>query len=408
MYKTLAIALILTLLSCSESSDKTTENKVFHVNIENFNTSIDLKLSDLIDSCWLVQLETTDKSVLGRYIDHVYISDKYLLIADGTGIFKFSSDGKFIKKLISTGRGPDELSQTWNMYYSESKDLLLIDDYLKNKTHFLCYDVNSEAFMPSVKKFYSDRWGAFAILGDSLIIGSLSPFNEVSNPYALFFQDFKGNFISGVRSKRAFITFQNKTDAFQKMLFYNGDKFFHVKYFLDDTIFNLIDNNLIPFLISDYHSKLPEPPHILPVVGDRRNVYTEFESSGFMIFRNQAYMGNQELGFGAKALYRNTYFLVDKSNGKNGRIRSYYDNFIGKTQNDESEEMTFPSFLPNNKLYVFYYPHELLQKIPDDLVNKRFSESVYKQLAKIKSNINETDNPILLIGKPKRSISIFK
>ena len=67
MFKTLAIAIILGFLSCSGSSDKTIENKVFHVNIENCKSSIDLKLSDLIDSCWLVRLETTSESMLGNY-----------------------------------------------------------------------------------------------------------------------------------------------------------------------------------------------------------------------------------------------------------------------------------------------------------------------------------------------------
>ena len=293
------------------------------------------------------------------------------------------------------------------MYYSESKDLLLIDDYFKNKTHFLCYDIISESFIPPVKKCFSDRWGDFIIYRDSLIIGSLSLYGVVSNPYAIFIQDFKGNYISSIQSKRKFIHLQNQNEAFQKMLIYTGDKFIHVKYFLDDTIFTLKDNQLLPYLISNYNSAQIEPPHMLPEIGDKKSVFNEFENTSFLIFRNQTYLGTVQLGFGNKADYKNVYFFLDKSNGKYGEIKSYTDDFMGKTQT-ESESMTFPSSLPNDRLYVFYYPHELLQKTADDLVNRKFSDSVYSQLSKIKNNISETDNPILLIGKPNKKILTFK
>ncbi len=406
--KNLAIAMILELLSVSGSSGQPIENEAFHINIDNCKTSIDLKLSDLIDSCWLVALETTSESVLSNNINHVFISNKYLLIDDGSGIYKFSADGKFIKKVINTGRGPDELSQTFNLYFSESKNLLLIDDYSKNKTHFLCYDIISEVFMPPVRKCFSDRWGDFVIFKDSLIIGSLSPFNAAPNPYAIFIQDFKGNFISGIQSKRGYINLQNKHEAFQKMLFYPGDKFIHVKYFLDDTLFNLKDNLFIPYLISNYKSNQTEPPHILPVIGDKKNSYNEFENSRFLIFRNRTYLGTKELGIGAKAVYKSVYFLLDKSNGKYGEIKSYNDDFMSQTQTYESESMTFPTSLQNDRLYVFYYPYELLKKTPDYFANNKFSDGVYKQINKIKSQIIETDNPILLIGKPNKKILTFK
>jgi hypothetical protein len=43
-----------------------------------------------------------------------------------------------------------------------------------------------------------------------------------------------------------------------------------------------------------------------------------------------------------------------------------------------------------------------------DLVRHAFPESAYNQLSKIKSHLSETDNPILLIGKPREEILIFK
>jgi len=63
----LTATLLLTLLACSEIENSSKE-RVFHVDLENCNTFIDLMLSNLIDSFQLVPLETTDESLPGNYI----------------------------------------------------------------------------------------------------------------------------------------------------------------------------------------------------------------------------------------------------------------------------------------------------------------------------------------------------
>jgi len=91
---------LLTLLFCINASDQSTsESKIIRVEIENCKTSVDLKLSDLVDSCWLIPLDTTKESMLGAYIHYVYISDTYIIIVDLNGIYKFSENGDFIKKM---------------------------------------------------------------------------------------------------------------------------------------------------------------------------------------------------------------------------------------------------------------------------------------------------------------------
>ena len=398
----IVIIIVLALFSCSNSTKSLNENKIFHIDIDKCELSIDLKLSDLIDSCWLVRLETTIESMLGNYLNHVFIKNEYLLIDDGAGIYKFSADGKFIKKLINIGRGPDELSQVRMLYYYEEKDLLFIDDYFKNKNYLLCYDIISESFIPPVKKCFSDRWGDFIIYRDSLIIGSLSPYEAVSNPYAIFIQDFKGNYISSIQSKRKFIHLQNQNEAFQKMFIYTGDKFIHVKYFLDDTIFTLKNNQLLPYLISNYNSVQIEPPHMLPEIGDKKSVFKEFENTSFLIFRNQTYLGTVQLGFGNKADYKNVYFFLDKTNSNYGIIKSYTDDFIGHVQEGSGNELILPSLLPNNKLYVVYNPIDLISKEFGDQDKQELPANIYKQFHSIQKKLNETDNPILLIGTIKK------
>jgi hypothetical protein len=407
----ITLVFIAAILACNKSTENINENKIFYVDMENCKTSIDLKLSDLIDSCWLVPLETTNESILSANIFYFFISDDYILIIDPNGVYKYSSNGKFVKKIINSGRGPHELSINPRCFYYEKGNLLFIEDYYRDKDSILCYDVKSETFLPSIKKCFSDRWGDFIIYNDSLIMGSFSSTTPNSNPYAIFFQDLKGNFISGIHSKRKFIPMINIKDPIQKtnetlqrMLIYTGDQLIHVKYTYDDTLFALKGNQLLPYLIARINSTRIGLPNMLPKIGDKLTIFEKFENPGFIIFKNQTFEGEIPFNGGAKADYKTAYFFLNKSNGKYGEIKSYTDDFIGKIQSSENETMVFPSFLPNNKLYILYYPNELLQKTSTDLVKQRFPKSICRQLSTIKSNLSETDNPVLLIGVPKKRI----
>jgi len=121
---------LIELISCRNAGDSLNKDIVFHINIDNCKTSIDLKLSDLIDSCRLVPLGTINESVLGRFFKVLIITDDLILIADENGVYKFSSDGKFIKKLIKKDRGPQGISGSCIYYYYEERNLLFIADDL--------------------------------------------------------------------------------------------------------------------------------------------------------------------------------------------------------------------------------------------------------------------------------------
>ena len=64
--------------------------------------------------------------------------------------------------------------------------------------------------------------------------------------------------------------------------------------------------------------------------------------------------------------------------------------------------------LESDKLFVSYLPHELLKRISINSENQGFSKNIYSQLNEIKSNLSETDNPVLLIGVPKKKLQILK
>jgi hypothetical protein len=405
----LVIVILISLqifCSCNTQTDNFMDNRVFLLNIENCKETADLKLSDLIDSCHLVQLETTNESLLGNSYWYIYITDEYIIVDDNNGISLFAADGKFIDKIIKIGRGPQEISVAHMIYYYEKENLLFINDLYNNLDYLLCYDVKSQIFKPPIKKYFSNQWGDFLVYNDSLIMGSPSLLDAGSNPYAIFFQNFKGNFISGMKSKRNVIIGQGQEVISQRVRFYIGDQKIHIKYIYDDTLFTLNENQLSPYLIISDNSQQPDLPNMTVKAGDKRSFFDRFENSSFMIFRNQTYIGSTPFNGGERADYKRDYFLLNKSNGNYKAINTYTDDLIGKIQKNEGEIMSFPSSLPNNRMYVLYSPLELLQNTSAELFGSEFPESLRTNLMKIISNLRETDNPVLLVGIPKKRIMI--
>ena len=84
----LSFLIIITISwNCKTTPVNENANASYQVDPENCETTIKLKISDLMDSCRLVQLETTNESILGNYFYFTYIDEDIILIADRTGVF---------------------------------------------------------------------------------------------------------------------------------------------------------------------------------------------------------------------------------------------------------------------------------------------------------------------------------
>jgi len=402
----LTIITVLTFWQCRNSSENTT---VISANLDDCNTLLNLKLSDLIDSCRLIQLETTSESIIDNNIDLLYVTKDFILIGDRNGVYKFSGDGKFIKKLISTGRGPGEISGYCIFHYHEAENLLLIDDRLATHDYILCYDIKSECFLTPIKKCFPLSWSDFIVYEDSLIMGSIEvagylPQDPDSNPYALFIQNFKGEFISGIKSTKRLVH-ENYKGLFQRMSIHTGDKYVHVKNSHDDTIFNFKNNKISPYFIPVFKNG-SDIPKLLPDVGTKHVRLGKYENRSFMIFNLSEFAGwKDENGF-SRAVYNYNFYFLNKSNGKYAQIKSYSDDLLGKvTDIDKSMNRIpgAPNSLPNGKLYVLYFPHEIIYS--NNSNKSVFPTTLLSHLNQIKVRIDKMDNPILLIGVPKKKLS---
>ena len=404
------IWLLPTVWNCDNSEGQQPHGP-FLLNLDNCKVSIDLKLSDLIDSCRFIQLETTNKSIIDDNISLLDIAKKQILIGDQNGVYKFSGDGKFIQKLLNTGRGPGEISSYCIFHYYEAKNILLIDNQLAPHDYILRYDIQSECFLTPIKKCFPVNWSQFIVYEDSLLMGSIEiggfiPQDPIPNPYALFIQNFNGEFVSGIKSTKRLVH-ENYKGLFQRMSIHTGDKNVYVKNSHDDTIFYFKNNKISPYIIPVFKNG-SDIPKMIPDVGTKHVRLGKYENKSFMIFNLSEFGGwKNENGFSRAENYYN-FYLFNKSNGKYGQISSYTDDLVGKATDIDNSMKNIPGVpnsLPNGKIYVLYYPHELSKSINQ----KRgpFPETLLSEFTIIKKNIIETDNPIILIGNPKNRLQIL-
>lgn len=407
-YLLISFLFFLQILACKNTNRKSPADIIFNIDVNNTKDLINLKLSDLADSFKLVPLETTKECLLDDHTEY-YIGRNYIIAYSERGVYKFNADGKFIKKLFGLGTGPNEflgLVGYCDFVVDGKNDLLYILDKLEKYKYLVVYDLKSEQFLEPVKRCLPG-YETFAQYNDSLIIGSIHDMRDTSN-YAVYYQNFKGEFVSGITHNKKTIFRQRET--FQQGKLTKVDSIYYFSFDYDDTLFRIRENKLIPYLTLNFKTKRDKTPDQTRKVGDRFISY-QFGSTGFIIVKISIIddiKGNVDRIWTEERNY--TYLLFNPITGKVSKIRTYTDNLIGDTKdlfNLNKESDIYPNFLsllPERKLAVIYYPLQIKKAIEKKLSNKNFPNNINEQLLSIDKTMQESDNPVLLIGNTRKKL----
>jgi len=395
------IACFLFLAECKNQIPKEPVDQIFHIKVDNTQDFMDLKLSNLVDSIRLVALETSKNVVIQA--NDFYVSKDFILAFSQDGIYKFSAEGKFLKKIAGYGRGPDEIMGFGFSYFcDENKNLLYISD-MNVKQKLLVYDLIHDKFITPVKKSIPGNWNSFSIYNDSLILGIPAyPFD--SDSYTLFFQSINGKFISGIPHFKKVLWGPKQVETFQNSQLTIGENTCRISFAFDDTLFTLKNNHLVPYIILDFKKHRESPPNAKVQKGDRQIRFPRIEAPSFLIISVSIIEEITWFGTSGKSKSSYKYFFFDKSTGKSSIIRTYEDDFSGVIQSSSGVipssmdgTIKFPVFLKNDKLVVVYQP-SVIKKIAEKEINPIFDPNLKNELLDINKNLKETDNAILLIG----------
>lgn len=390
---------LLMACSCNNAAEELTVEKFYSIDVDKTENFVDLKLTDLADSIRFVALETTKQSLLSN--PYFYVSDEFIIALSQGEYYKFSSNGKFIRKIINKGRGPQEISILTFPYFDEGKNLLYLNAS-QHKYSILVYDLASDNFQKSIPKGIPDFMSAFGLLDDSLIISSYyKPMKDGSMPDALIIQNLKGNILSKIPNYKKMLYGVNRIEGFQQSSLYNFSNDYYIEFSKDDTLFVFKNNMLIPYLALNFNHANSCPPDDNIKNGDHS--FTIITMTHKSVLISISYVENVKYYSGGNASWdvRIEFLLLDKETGHYSRIKSYNDNITGLIKTKNSDEISFPRNLNNGRIVIPYNPIEIKEILTKGQQNKDLPSATLEQLQKISNNLTETDNPYLLIGKIK-------
>jgi hypothetical protein len=410
------------------SCNKTKENKlpIVDVNIKELTaldpdllTPTDAKLSQIAENIHIVALETDTAFMLSDGVKF-QVGNKYIIAEDKDGIYQFSIDGSFIRKLASVGRGPEEISLTGIVKVVEPEDMLMVVS--KNyDIHY--YRLSDGEFLgtrgrPGLQPQEVLRQCQY--IGDSTILYSYSV-NGLVNP------DMSG---CGVRIQELggkvlwqhHFDYNSMTILSPEFKYLSGSRIFLVssdnpdEYILQiedqDTVYKL---NTSTYLLQPDFLKRIEKVKVdgFPVGMYANNCTVETEEfariNGYQLI-NYSYV--EEVDLTTAEFLGVRYLVLYDSNSNNAyRIEAFENDYlgflhatVGYTKNSPNY---FPSLLqPNGKLVETYDAFTFLKFSKEALANPELNEVVRNRLMDLRSKITETSNPILVIGHMKKKIDL--
>jgi hypothetical protein len=341
-----------------------------------------LHLTDIFRNVSFVKLETRDDNKLTR--GKWSIGSKYVIgWIRGLGFYQFRADGKFIRKLATYGKGPLEVYYPiWTI--SRDEKYIYIYDSLKPKS-FLCFNLNSGLHEKDIPIALEGLLRNIELINDSIII--CAPIVGTGKPagdYYLFWQSLHGKLINIVPAKSSV----SKIIVPNENLVYRIDDQFHYRPTFNDTIYNVTNFELKPYIIMDASQPKNTPDHEVGSI----NIKIFLEASNFIIIQTdettaKEIIGENTMGFpGIKK-----YYYVDKV-----RMKAYkISNFINDLFGFEEDPISFEDQSSIIK-YIYIEPLSLLKRINRLKLNPNLKVTDRDRILSLENGTTENDNPILI------------
>ena len=155
------VVLVLLIYGCVSSKKDAELDLKFKYTISTNDTIVDkFNYDELIDSIFIVRLETNESCLIDRIDKLVFYENTCFILDDKMGVYAFSMNGDFIQKVGGEGRAPGEYISCFDMSISDS--LLFIYDNHGGEMH--CYNAGDYSYIDSYSQL--NRGGEAIVKGD--------------------------------------------------------------------------------------------------------------------------------------------------------------------------------------------------------------------------------------------------
>lgn len=211
-----------------------------------------MRLSEIADTIEFLELKTPKETIITRIWD-IFPTDEFLLVFSRDGVFKFTRDGNFVKKIGGTGQGPGEYTLAIGTDIDRRKHEIVISD-VAQKVLFYDFDGNF---------LREEKWGYLFNIGCSDSVLWVSEYVNQTCKFIAFALNSKGDTIAsipnphyGMKSKD--IGTGGSMAKYLKPFYrYQGELYLKGKE-INDTVYQISGKDYIPYAILEMGKyKLP-------------------------------------------------------------------------------------------------------------------------------------------------------
>jgi hypothetical protein len=348
---------------------------------KNFTNIKTISLSSIGKDLSYIPLETTPECIISK-IEKTLFSGSYIFVSEKSRLLQFDKNGRFVKQIGSSGRGPEEMfliqdfcidEQKKEIYIISAPDKLSIFDFdgvFKNSFHL---SVRTTQIIPS-----DNNSLMFHIAN---VPGKNDPSWIITNKQGIVLSNIK-NYLKRISQPGIIVPYSP---------LYLFDNTLHFMEFGIDTLYYFKVAKRKPYAIF-YFDNLKMNPDLIV---NSSMVKINHENLTGTLWINSI-IENDELLFITFSLGVTDAEICAIYNKKTDAVTFLKDNAF---QNDVDEGIMFwPKQVINDNLLIDYVDaFDLLKKQPGSLIKNNYYVS--SKLLNLKKQISETSNPVLIILK---------
>jgi len=377
-----------------------------------------LQISEYATDIKYIQLAGGDEKL--KTIYKIAFSERYIAVADNKICLLYDSDGNFISKIGTAGKGPGQYINISNVLLGMGKEV-----FIQSGKRILSYNYSGN-FMREFNPLIHSKIHTICSLSihqDSLFIGQIPNYSGMEEYNAVVFNN-KGETLRLLKNT---IHLDRKTVSFNS--FDSHATFFHLKeklFFkekMNDTLFMFQDWEIIPtiaFNLGNFSQPKSErelnPLEMAKNIDDYIFIDDVYETSSYIFvdcaFNNHstAKRSKPKIIFGVEDWFytRKVLGIYDKKL----KILKFSepektDNAILKTglyNNFDGGPKFYPKTMVNDSTLAMWFDAYLLKEHVASQIFKK-SKPIYpekkKELEELANSLNENDNPVLVLVKLK-------
>jgi hypothetical protein len=388
-YLVLIIA-ICTAFYCSSCSNKIKQDdelKTIDIEMAINAKSKGISLTEFIESIFYIPLETNNDIIVDKIASIKFYKNNFF-INDYHGLYKFDTNGKFVCKIGSKGRGPGQYRNAGNFFFQS--DTIFISSVQGT----LAYDINTGDFLNSFQLNQRNNSVYTETSGSNFVV-----FNYLNN--MLEFYNRKGQLIDTVYYSRDSKPILDRAIGYSHYnIFFGTENSLNITTFCNDTIFEIDENCFLTpkYVVNLGKYKIPEkirPDRVSWEIFVRES--TSYLRKVPVETKNYLFI---QLGFWGEVFNVSMPSYPDKKSGLIGL--AVYDKSKNRVSLISRDDEKLPCFYPNftdgdNSLISFIDPIEAISFYNENRNKYQFEKSYDEVIQKIKID----DNPIVMIVKLK-------